>query len=978
VLGAAAGLGAALLDVASTVLWLSTHADQLRLVAVLLLLGGSAGALLGALVGAVAGGGPRALVRDVGRVALLVAAPLALVAWLLFTGGRARRMPGLIVLRPLVWAALTAMTSLSLALAGRVVAALRRRAAGARAAGALALVVAAQVLHAVDHRFLPRLYEYLHAGLGALTALALAGAFALLAPARSARHGMLVLAAAGVGLPLGWHLLGRWDNVRAEVFGVHAPFVRHVVVALESARTAPDPASPADLAARRARYARERATREAPGLALPRAPGAHVLLVTVDALRADRLGRRAGGASLTPTLDALSARGVVFERAYAQAPHSSYSITSLHTSEYLHETVPLGQRQPLPTLADTLGTRGYHTAALYTNGIFFTEGERLTVYRDRHLGFRRADHVDRRADAQAQAAMREIDDVVRRGEPPSLLWVHFFDTHEPYASTGPTPEARYDGAVRAVDDALARVLAHARRALARDLVVAVTADHGEEFGEHGGVYHGSTLYEEQVRVPLVLAAPGLAPARVAAPVELLDLAPTLLGLVDVVPPPSMRGRDLRPLALRGAPAEGSGPVFAAVNTRTMVVRWPHKLVADLRFGVSELYDLARDPFERTNLAGAEAAPVAALRGELAAWIDVLGQSAAERREIARGLLGDRAAIPALAALARDDAAPRSLRLEAIDILASFGDLAAVAPLAALLADPCPAIADRAAAALGTVGDARARDRLRDAVVRDEPETRARAALALARLGDLGAVPALVELFHTGDEPARLAAVDALGALRARDALEVLLDALTDDHLRYRAVLALGRLADPATFACLERLAREDRADDVRANAAAALGITGAREMVPFLASLARDDGAQQYAASALGVLGAIGREVEGWDARSPVGDGWSACGRAEDGPVWRYLDARACAAEGTARVVLRVRGAGRARVMVVRARGAGPLGIEVAGREVARLPAGEGWHQWRVPLPAGTFAEGDNTLTLRALGRFELGHLVLL
>src|SRR5262249_7616356 len=154
-------------------------------------------------------------------------------------------------------------------------------------------------------------------------------------------------------------------------------------------------------------------------------------------------------------------------------------------------------------------------AALYTNGVFFTEGERLAVYRDRNFGFRRADHVDRRANDQAEAAMRELDDVARRGAPPTFLWVHFFDTHEPYAGAGATSLARYDGAVRAVDAAVGRLLDHAARTLGRGVVVALTADHGEEFGEHGGVYHGSTLYEEQVRVPLVVVAPGVPPGRVA-------------------------------------------------------------------------------------------------------------------------------------------------------------------------------------------------------------------------------------------------------------------------------------------------------------------------------------------------------------------------------------------------------------------------------------------------------------------------------
>ena len=234
---------------------------------------------------------------------------------------------------------------------------------------------------------------------------------------------------------------------------------------------------------------------------------------------------------------------------------AAFGLSSLHTAEYLHETLALGQPQPLETFAGTLNRAGWHTAALYTRGIFFTEGDRLTAYRDNNFGFARAAHVDRMAAEQTQAAQEEVDDIARRGEPLSLLWVHYFDAHAPYQGQGPNPMAQYDAAARTVDGRIDALVRYARSRLRRPVVVAVTADHGEEFHEHGGVYHGATLHDEQVRVPMVLEGPGVPARRVETPVQLIDLVPTLLGLAGVTAPPTMRGRDLRPWMSPTPPTE---------------------------------------------------------------------------------------------------------------------------------------------------------------------------------------------------------------------------------------------------------------------------------------------------------------------------------------------------------------------------------------------------------------------------------------
>ena len=128
-------------------------------------------------------------------------------------------------------------------------------------------------------------------------------------------------------------------------------------------------------------------------------------------------------------------------------------------------------------------------------------------------------------------------------------------------------------------------MAYLRKTRPRALVI-VAADHGEEFGEHGGRYHGTTLYEEQMHVPLVfvtLDGAGLPPHHVAAPVGLVDVAPTILSLIGIVPSAKMRGRDLGPWLGPSPPADAAahGPVFGEIDRQKMIVDGNHKLVCDL-------------------------------------------------------------------------------------------------------------------------------------------------------------------------------------------------------------------------------------------------------------------------------------------------------------------------------------------------------------------------------------------------------------
>lgn len=983
VVGALAGALGALADLASTVLWLAPGRDRAWLTAVLLALG----AALGTITAVVCASVDRVLsarLRSVTtRHALIVALPLTVTAHLLFTGGFMRRLPARWALVSLTALCLVALGAFSLTAVRAITKLILTRSVRTRRFAALCAFVLAWVLHGADHRVLPRLYEYLHAGLGALTFLFFAVSVIFVLPERKFAPrtiGLATVVIVSLGA-LAFVKLPSLPNVRAEVYGAHSPFVRHGVLALDG--VLPKRSERFDAGALRAARRRlERSTaRES---LLPVIDGASVLLITVDALRADRLRRRVDGVLLAPFMASLADGGVEFTRAYTQAPHSSYSLTTLHTGEFVHETVPLGQRQPLVTIAGALTSVGWSTAALYTRGIFFTEGERLAPYRDSDFGFARADHVDRDETAQTVAAERELDALTARGAIPAMVWVHYFDVHAPYQGRGATDLERYDDAVRHVDRGVARLVTYARRALHDRVIVVLTADHGEEFGEHGGVYHGSTLYEEQVRVPLVIAAPGLAHRTVTAPVGLVDVAPTLLGLVGVSRPESMAGYDLR--AVMVGLAEAPRAVFAGVNTRKMVVRGGHKLVVDLTRGVEELYDLESDPAERRNRAGDGLGVRSELRVELEAWIESLAERVGGTGPIARARMGDRSAARELVTLAADTRTRESDRVDALTLLADLDVTDQGPALRRLLGDRSIAVADAAAVALGLGGDRSVTERLSGLVLTDPFERRWRAARALARVGDPRGTETLCEGLHR-EESVAIESLKSLTELGSPGAIESLLEVYADVHLRYRVVLALGATRDPRVFRVLSDAAVGDPTEDVRANATAALGRLGDSRAVEIFTERLSSEAPGRYALEALdalGALGTLGQRVDGWSARNAyengVLPGWDCTGH-DDDFAWRYLGARRCVTSTRAGAFgVRVTRGGRKRIVFRARRNDGPetrVNVTVDGRVLTTVTLSAQWseHSADERLRAGT-----HTVVFTAVdptARVALGQLAV-
>ncbi len=370
-------------------------------------------------------------------------------------------------------------------------------------------------------------------------------------------------------------------------------------------------------------------------------PDLNVLFVTIDTLRAD-LGYLGNPRNLSPSLDALAKQSVVFERAYSLASYTGKSMGPLLIGKYASELEGGFSHFNKYTQKETfvqqrLQAAGVRTLSVQGYWYFFKDA-----------GFERGfDVIDSSAapkvasiegdqssnsDEQCNAAIKLLS-APELEKQRFFMWMHLVDPHAEYAphpehDFGSKPRDRYDGEVAFVDGHLGRVLAALEKLPfgARTAVV-VTSDHGEAFGEHGMIRHGFELWEELVRVPLIVKVPGVAPRRVTARRSAIDVVPTLLDLFGLPFAPRsgsdfLSGQSLLPDLVRSAGAvDAERPVFIDMARGPYNAERQALIERDLKLTVSDgrvlgLYDLAADPAEKHDLA-ADKARLQAMRAALA-------------------------------------------------------------------------------------------------------------------------------------------------------------------------------------------------------------------------------------------------------------------------------------------------------------------------------------------------------------------------
>jgi arylsulfatase A-like enzyme len=413
---------------------------------------------------------------------------------------------------------------------------------------------------------------------------------------------------------------------------------------------------------------------------------APLILITIDTLRADRLSCYGYEKIRTPHIDELAVGGARFEEVVAQSPWTLPSLASLFTATYPTVNGVVSARNRLDgartTLAETLSDAGYHTQAFVSNGWlqtafgldqgfagYYHESHRPPYYWLLNMMAVRAVRgvFPRLTRVMGYSSGAHLTDLAcrwlrERDSPGFFLWIHYLEPHDPYAPPPPFNqtwdtgyrgrwryrsgmlqrfrtglwltaaekrhlESLYDGEVSFIDHCVGRILQVLKETglYDRSLVV-VTSDHGEEFWEHGNVSHGHSLHRELLRVPLVMRFPEKIPAGtlVHGRFRLLDLSPTILGILGVPPGPEMQGTNMAAAVAAGSidttlTAFGEALIYYGEQKALLTDGW--KLVYVPESGKSELYSLATDPEELSNVAQAHPEMRDSLTAELLHWME---------------------------------------------------------------------------------------------------------------------------------------------------------------------------------------------------------------------------------------------------------------------------------------------------------------------------------------------------------------------
>jgi len=401
-----------------------------------------------------------------------------------------------------------------------------------------------------------------------------------------------------------------------------------------------------------------------------------IVLITVDSLRADAPGF-CGGPCRTPHVDRLAAEGVRYPRAFATGAHTTQSFPGILGSNYPTSGGTVQSFGDRVSVAECLRAVGCRTGAIHSNpllsrrnsydrgfdtfwdslpgspaeapppaegSVFRRIGRRMArrlpwvmgpARRVRNALKRRSIPMDQPHEPAEIITARAIEWLRQTGDR-FFLWLHYMDTHWPYAArlrdlTEAEREAAlhlsekalkhprrlteqeltrlrglYGMEVEYLDNELGELFAFMRRESLWDrTAVVLTSDHGEAFMEHGTCFHGDLLYEELIHVPLVAKVPGAAPGEHTAVMSLIDLAPTLCELAGAEVPDTFEGSSL----LSGGPreaafAETAYRVFVAESPRRAAVRTAEwKLIRDAERRTEELYHVASDPAETNDLSG---------------------------------------------------------------------------------------------------------------------------------------------------------------------------------------------------------------------------------------------------------------------------------------------------------------------------------------------------------------------------------------
>ena len=376
----------------------------------------------------------------------------------------------------------------------------------------------------------------------------------------------------------------------------------------------------------------------------PAPPIRNVLLISIDTLRADHLSCYGYAAPTTPNIDALANEGVLFENVIAPVPltlpsHCSMLTGTNPTYHGVHDNIMYRlDDESNVTLAELAREHGFTTGAIVSGSVLDARfGLRQGFESYDQVGGHRttaSDLYERNAGQTNRVALDWLD---RHHDERFFLFLHYYDPHAPYDPPPPFASQYatnpYAGEIAYTDKCVGQIIARLKELdLYDSTLIVIVSDHGEMLGEHGEKTHDYFIYQGAIRVPLVIRVPGLhEPRRVKSIAGVIDVLPTVCGLLGIEPPPDVQGVDLTPalhgrapVSLPGVYCQSLTPTKYGGNALVGIVTDRWKFIHTTR---AELYDLTADPREQTNL-------VQAQPGEAARLQDLLKQMlTAQRRDV---------------------------------------------------------------------------------------------------------------------------------------------------------------------------------------------------------------------------------------------------------------------------------------------------------------------------------------------------------
>jgi arylsulfatase A-like enzyme len=359
--------------------------------------------------------------------------------------------------------------------------------------------------------------------------------------------------------------------------------------------------------------------------------GYNVILITFDDTRYDHMGFNGYSRNITPNIDILAEQSTIFTRAYTNTPWTTPSLASILTGllPCEHGLRYFDQRldESTITLPMILSMSGYYNVG-YVSHFLITERHRF------HRGFDIYDysvllkgnpHKITTSKELSDRAIQSLENITKdeNRTGPFFMWVHYFDAHDDFLrhsefDFGPKYVDMYDSEIAFQDNQVGRFLNKIDESgIKNKTIIVVTADHGEEFFDHGWVSHGHTLYEETVRIPLFIYVPGFKPEISDAIVTEIQITPTLLSMLSVYMPPNLKNQTIPYSGCKFEPYNATVYFESReFSNLTGILDNEYKLVQDNKRNSTKLFNLGDDPMENKNILPGNQAIAAILKNKM--------------------------------------------------------------------------------------------------------------------------------------------------------------------------------------------------------------------------------------------------------------------------------------------------------------------------------------------------------------------------